>query len=113
MRQIPEADWNLLSRTIAPKALERLSERILQEVAAVSADRSKSFHDRYVLVYQLILRRDDEMDSTFSGLRRSTSLNQLLAMRTRELITEEEFLEFSEETRDLVTGVIRLFSPEP
>jgi hypothetical protein len=105
-RVISEPDWRLL-REMKPVALDRFCRRVLEEIARISADAGRSSHERYLAVYQLVERRDRELAETFNGLRRSTALLQLAAMRSRGLLTEEELARFSAETRDvllLLTG---------
>ena len=101
MREIKESDWKIL-RQLHPQALERFCRQILLEVEKTSGDTTKSFHQRYLNLYEIVRRRDKEMAQTFNGLRRSTSLIQLTAMKSRGLITEEEFSRFSQETQDVV-----------
>lgn len=101
MRDIKESDWKFL-RQLHKVALERFSERILLEIQSVNSDRAKSFHQRYLDICQVIHRRDKEMAQTFDGLRRSTALIQLASMKDRGLVTEDDFLCFSQETREAV-----------
>ena len=101
MHQIKESDWKIL-RQVHKEALERFCEQILSEIEPISSDRAKSFHQRYLDIYELIHRRDKEMADTFNHLRRSTALTQLASMKARGLVTENEFSRFSEEIRDRV-----------
>ena len=101
MRQIKEADWKIL-RQLHRVALERFCERILLEIERIHADSTKSFHQKYLDIYQVIQRRNREIAQTFDDLRRSTALTQLAAMQAHGLLTEDEFSRFSEETRDII-----------
>lgn len=102
MREIKESDWKIL-RQIHDDALERFCERILLEIDQIRSDSTKSFHQRYLHIYAALHRLDKEVALTFNNLRRSTALQQLAAMKVRDLLTEEEFSRFSQETQDLVT----------
>jgi hypothetical protein len=106
IREIKESDWKFL-RQFHKEALERFCERILSEIERINSDGAKSFHQRYLDIYKIIHRRDKEIAQTFNGLRRSTALIQLASMKRRGLLTDDELLCFSEETRD---GVDRLLS---
>ncbi|MES2790527.1 MAG: hypothetical protein V4719_13025 [Planctomycetota bacterium] len=66
-RDIPEADWKLLSK-LKPLALDRLCRRILDEIGAVAAD-SKSSHERYLAIYTLVQKSDEEVADLFNELR--------------------------------------------
>jgi hypothetical protein len=101
MRQISESDWKLF-RQLHQIALERFCERALFEVNQLASDADKSAHERYLAVYKQIERRNKELAKAFDGLRRSTAIQQLAVIRSRGLLTEEEFARFSPETRRAV-----------
>jgi hypothetical protein len=101
MRQILEADWKIL-RKLHPVALGRFCQSVLTEIESVSMDQSKSSHQRYLDIYQLVKRRDKLIADTFDDARRSVALFQLTAMRRQGLLFDEEFLQFSQETQAIV-----------
>jgi hypothetical protein len=101
MREIKESDWKLL-RQLHSEALERLCKQILLDIERINSDRAKSFHQKYLDIYEVLQRRDKEIAQTFDGLRRSTVLVQVASMKARGLLTEDEFLRFSQETQDAV-----------
>jgi len=100
-RQIKETDWKLL-RQMHPIVLERFCQRALSEVQSISTDSAKSFHQRYLDIFNVIQNRDKDMARTFDDSRRSTDLIQLAAMRSQDLLTDDEFQRFSEETRTFI-----------
>jgi hypothetical protein len=104
-REISERDWKLL-RELKPIALERFCDRVLAELAGVASAPDKSSHERYLTAFDLIHRRNEELSHAFDGLRRSTALFQLAAMRSHRLLTDEEFARFSVETRDAVRAIV-------
>ena len=101
MREIKESDWKIL-RSLYPQTLERFCQQILLEVERINSDRTKSFHQKYLAIYEVMQRRDKEMAQTFDDLRRSTALTQLAAMKARGLLSEEEFSRFSQDTQQVV-----------
>jgi hypothetical protein len=101
MRQIKESDWKILHQ-LHPVAVERFCKQILLEIERISSDSTKSFHQKYLDIYEVIGRRDKEIAQTFDDHRRSTALLQLAAMKARGLLTEDEFLRFSQDTRNVV-----------
>ena len=101
MREIKESDWKIL-RQLHSVALERFCQQILLEIERINTDSAKSFHQKYLNIYEVIRRRNKEMAQIFDDLRRSTALTHLAAMKACGLLTEDEFLRFSQETRNLV-----------
>jgi len=104
MRAIKESDWKIL-RQLDSVALERICKQILLELEQINADNSKSAYQRYLNIFDLVQQRDKEVARIFDDLRRSTALLKLAAMRSRGLLTEEEFSRFSDETQ----GAVDLF----
>lgn len=100
-RVILESDWRLF-RQLHPIALERFCQRVLAEVSQLAADPGRSSHDRYLAVFKLIQRRDEELADAFDDLRRSTAFQQLARIQFHDLLSEEEFNRFSPETRAAV-----------
>jgi hypothetical protein len=101
MRQIKESDWKIL-RQLSPEALERFCKRILREIEQINSDSTKSFHQKYLDIYEVIHRRNKEMALAFDDIRRSNALIHIMAMKSRDLLTEDEFYRFSQETRDII-----------
>jgi hypothetical protein len=99
--EISEADWKLF-RQLHPLALERFCERVLAEVGRLASETDKSAHERYLAVFQLLQQRDKELAEAFDDLRRSTAWRQLAVIRSRGLLTEEEFARFSPGTQGAV-----------
>ena len=101
MREFKESDWKIL-RKLHAVALERFCEQVLLEIERIQCDGTKTFHQRYLAVYNAIRRRDKEIARTFNDLRRSTAFGQLAAMKARGLLTEDEFSQFSEDTQSVI-----------
>ena len=101
LREIKESDWKLL-RQLHSVALERYCERVVSEIAQVSGDNAKGFHQRYLEIFTIVERRDKEIAQTFDDLRRSTALVRIAALHALGLLTSDEFSRFSDETRSIV-----------
>ena len=84
MREIPESDWKV-SRKLREVALERFCERVLREIDALTAGTATSYHERYLEVFKLVDRRDDELAHAFNNPRRSAALWQFAAIRSHGL----------------------------
>jgi hypothetical protein len=95
---ISETDWKVY-RSLHPVALQRYCDRVLAEVSALVSDTTKTPHERYLALYQMIQDRDERLDQVFDYLRRSTARRQLGQMRLHGLISDEEFARFEPESR--------------
>ena len=104
MRSVPEQDWKVFKQ-LHPIALDRFATRVLDETEALLKDNSKSPHEIYLAIYKLFERRDKEMGDVFDDFRRSTAFLQIAMMHSRGLLTEQEFLQFSPETRDSIIAI--------
>jgi hypothetical protein len=111
-RAIRESDWKLF-REFQPLALDRFCQRVLAEVSRVSADAGRSNHERYLAVFKLLQRRDEELAEAFDDPRRSTAVVQLARIRFQELLSEEEFARFSPEARAAVQSLLEIWQAEP
>jgi hypothetical protein len=78
------------------------------DVEHISSDSAKTFHQKYFDIYRVLHRRDKEIGQTFNNLRRSTALVQLASMKGRGLVTQDEFLRFSQETQDAVKRILEV-----
>jgi hypothetical protein len=104
---IPESDWRRF-KEIHKKLLERYCARILEEVSAASECAEGSAHDRYLMVYELIDERNQQMATAFDDFRRSTAVMQLGIMRRMKLLTDEDLSTFSEQTRTRIESIASL-----
>ena len=101
MREIPESDWKVF-RKLREVALERFCERVIREIGELTAGKPTSYHERYLEIFKLVDRRDDELAHAFNNPRRSAALWQLAAIRSRGLITDEELSRFTAATQEAV-----------
>ena len=95
---IPESDWKKF-KPLRDKALARLCDRILSEIAATSAEEALSSHEKYLKIYSQITDYDREIDRIFDGYSRSRALSQLALIQSRGLLEPVEFECFSESTQ--------------
>src|SRR6266536_6260968 len=94
-----ESDWKVF-RELHSVALERFCERVLNEIKSAMERTTTSAHERYLEIYKIAEKRDKEMADAFNDFRRSTAFMQLAIIYSRQLLTEEELIRFSPETRD-------------
>ncbi|MFP4259425.1 MAG: hypothetical protein ACLFRE_10505 [Desulfovermiculus sp.] len=102
MRKISDSDWKQFKK-VRELALERFSQRILDESRSILESTSLSAYERYLKLYKLIEKRDEEMAGTFDDLRRSTAILYLRGMFWLNLLTDEEVALFSPEVQNVIT----------
>ena len=101
--QIAESEWKLW-RALSKEALERHCQKTLTEAASLEKG-GDSAHARYLKLYRLLQRRDQEIADVFNDSRRSRAYLQIaLAVRSR-IITRAELAKFSEGTQEVVEGL--------
>ena len=105
---ISERDWKVF-RELRQVALERLCEKILAQAQSLIVDPHNSSHQRYLNLYQLINKRDDDIASGFNDFRRSTALLHMGVIHAMGLWRDEELHQFSQEALQ----ILALYAPVP
>jgi hypothetical protein len=103
-RDIPESDWKAF-RNLREVALERFCERILADIGRIASNSATSYHGRYLEIFRLIDRRDDEIARAFNAPRRSSAILQIAAIYSHGLLTQDELRCFTPETRETVESL--------
>lgn len=101
MPAIKESDWKIL-RHLHAVALNRFSQRVLGEIELIAHAGERTHHERYLEIYKLIHEHDRRMGELFDNPRRSVAVIMLARLRAEELLTEEEYLSLSPETREQI-----------
>ena len=102
-----EADWQVF-RELRVVALERFCERVLVEVGRIASERGKSYHERYLDIYQLLQTEDKDLERAFNDPRRSVALLQLLGIQALGLLTDDEIARFGPEPRAFLKSLTEL-----
>ncbi len=102
--EIPESDWKAF-RKLRELALERICERALADMDRIASDGKRSFHNRYLAIFELIHERDDQIARCFNNPRRSSAVLQLATMFSLGLVTQDELLAFTPGTRSVVKAL--------
>jgi hypothetical protein len=105
----PESDWPAF-RELQQIALERFCKRALEEVQTILSDGSRSHHERYLDVFRLLRRRDDELAHAFNDPRRSRMIGQLVAIYGHGLLQPDEMGRFPERTRATIESLSKEFT---
>ena len=104
-REIKESDWKLLRRLHAV-ALERFCKQVIEDINHATANCNEDFHKRYLKVFDLIMGRNEKMAWAFDDMRRSKAIILLANIKESGLLTDEEFSQFSPETREAVEVIL-------
>ena len=100
-RSISERDWKVF-RELRQIALERLCDKIIAEAKAETERPAKSSHEKYLSLYKLMDKRDDDVARGFNDFRRSTALMQIGIIHSMGLFTGDELRRFSPETLQII-----------
>lgn len=103
--EIKESDWKIFRRLHAV-ALERFCRRVIEEINHATSNCHENYHERYLEVFRLIMGRNEEMARAFDDMRRSKAFILLANIRESQLLTDEEFSEFSSEAREAVESIL-------
>ena len=107
LQELSGSDWKIF-RQLQEVALERLCERVLSNVNRLTSDASMSARERYLALFDLLKQQEREIAIGFNDPCRSTAVQQLLFIKSRDLLTEDELARFSSETRDFLEALIRI-----
>jgi predicted TIM-barrel fold metal-dependent hydrolase len=105
--QIKESDWKIFRR-LHQVALERFCQRVIEEINDATSNCNENYHKRYLEVFRLIMDRNEKMARAFDDLRRSRAFLLLANIRESQLLTDEEFSEFSLEACEAVESIFAL-----
>lgn len=97
-----ESDWKIF-KIIREKALEKYCAGVLEDCLEILNNNEESSHERFLLLYKLIMARDKKLGFIFDYLSRSKAPLQLMLMR-KEGLDDKRLLkklsdEFLQETK--------------
>lgn len=101
-RDIRESDLKLF-RQLYPVARDRLCESVIRDIMRIASDGTKTPHQRYLNIFELVRERNRLLAEAFDNPRRSTALFQLAIFHSHGLLTAKESARFSLEARDIFT----------
>ena len=85
-----------------------LGRGLIEEINQATSKVTEDFHARYLEVFRLIMDRNEDMGWAFNDVRRSKAIILLANIKESGLLTEEESLQFSPETRESVEVIIKV-----
>lgn len=106
MNSIPDRDWKVF-RNLHGIAVERFCERLLERVASTATDSKRNPSERLSAISKLIREGNHDLN-VLADHRRSTAFFIIARLHHDQLLTPEEFEQFSPETRNLILSIIRI-----
>ncbi|MEJ6080517.1 hypothetical protein MT391_18590 [Vibrio sp. 1-Bac 57] len=94
-----ESDWEIF-KSIKEIAIEKYCNLVLEASQTVISKQDESAHNKYLLIYKLLQKRDEKMAALFDGHSRSRAWPQLLAIRSEGLADQTLLTELSDEFRE-------------
>jgi hypothetical protein len=110
MPDISQSDWKLL-RKLHPIALERFCRKAIDELGNLAGASSESAHKRYIDISGRVRERDEELSRMFEEPRRSRAFLCIATLKSRDLITADEYAGFSKEMRGTVDTILGHVDP--
>jgi hypothetical protein len=101
MKKFPERDWKKIS-DFKDDALGLACERIFEKIEKIAGGRKGQEHKAYLDLWKLIKEEDHEIGIMFDDLKRSNAFHKLAAWKCNNVISDKDFSEFSDETRQVV-----------
>ena len=97
---ISESDWKKF-KNIKELALERFCASILDDISeGLSSKKHSTNHGKYLYLYKLIENYDKQIAILFNEHSRSKAVSQLMMLRQKDLVLEEELNSLSSELQD-------------
>lgn len=107
VREIKESDWKLFRRLHAV-ALERFCQQVIEEINYATVQLYGRLSQALLEVFSLIRKRDKQLGRAFDDVRRSNAFILLATIKASQLLTDEEFSQFSQETRAAVEAILKI-----
>ena len=107
-REIKESDWKIY-RKLHPIVLDRYCQAVIAEIDKIERKSELSYHQKYLEIFALMRSRDKEIALLFDDPRRSNAVDHIMGLKSRDLLTDEEFGQFSVETQALIIKILEIY----
>ncbi|WP_220718282.1 hypothetical protein [Agarivorans litoreus] len=106
MNSVPESDWKLF-RKLQPELVDKVCEAVFLKVDALSKSRAGSQHHAYLKLFSLIQDEDLLIAKMFNDPKRSNVMFKIIELRRNDILSDEQFAQFSKDTQNRVTTTLR------
>ena len=93
-RDITESDWKVW-KTLRLRCIDKYCTETFAQVQQLSKN-TDPVHDRHRALYQLVMKRDRQIEELFDPLTRSRAIMQIVNLYRSGLVSDEELRLFSE-----------------
>jgi len=107
MKSVPESDWKVFKK-LHPIALDRFCRSVLKKASTIVSETDQDNYEAFSALYKLVKEHDKDLGTIFNDYRRSTAFLQIAMMYNRNLLTEDEFNQFSPETTNAILAMNRV-----
>lgn len=98
--KISEADWKIW-KALRLRTIDKFCEQTFSKLQKL-IDGEEAIHDRHRFLYQLVTKRDRQIEELFDPLTRNRSLHQLLNLYRVGLIGDEDLSLFSDDLQQFL-----------
>lgn len=105
MKDLPEKDWKQLKK-LKDQVIHRFCDEVLMKVKPITENKGNDSYKAYQNLWEVLDKTEDELSLMFDDIVRSNALLKLAIWRKRNLLLDEEFEKFTQETRDLIISLI-------
>lgn len=99
--QASEHDYKYLKK-LTPIIHERICKKINIETLGILTNEKLTNIDKYNEISSQVNDTDKKVHELFHDIKRSTTFGKVYVLYKRNLLSEEEFLRFSEDTKELI-----------
>lgn len=104
MREIPEKDWKI-ARKLKDELLQRFCNEALKKIKLLIKNQGDDSHKAYLDLWEIMTQKDKELSSIFDDLKRSTAFFKIATWKSKGLLTDTEFNQFSDQTMAIVKAL--------
>ena len=107
MSSVPEKDWKLF-RKLQNDLTAKTCELIFVKVEELAKKREGIEHKSYLDLFDLIQAEDAKIAEMFNNPTRNNILLKLVSLKNYDILTEEQFQMFSQQTQDRIASILEL-----
>ena len=106
-RHIPEKDWKKL-RSIENEAINAACDSIFNKITTIIESRGTDNHKAYLRLWKVIKKEDEQISLMFDDLKRSSAIFKLAIWRKNGILSDKDFNELTEETRNRINSLLNI-----
>lgn len=92
--------------------MQRYCEGVIGDIDKIIHDSEGDAYERYIEIYKIVDEGDEKLAHMFDGFSRSKALFQLTMYYGNNLLNDDEIAQFSEEARDRIHSIHKIWNEE-